>query len=336
MKRVTLKDLAKHLLLSTSTVSRALLNDKNIHWETKKKVLEAAKDLGYRRNSAATSLKYGQSKNIGFVVPEMVTPFSAKVLRGIQKELYPLGYRLIITECDEDPRRERENLLLLEEFNVDGIIINLCDENKNFDIYQQLLDQRIPLIFFDRTPNNALNVSKVLLDDFLYASAMMEHLVTTGRKKIVHIMGPATLRNSQQRARGYTAVMHKYGISDPELIIQSGGLDFIDGKKAIKSLRDKGIDFDAVFAFTDTLAIGAMNFLLENGIKIPEEVSVASFSGTELATMVFPQLSSVEPPLVQMGEVVARLMLEKIKDFDVESKEVLLEAKLKIRSSSNF
>ncbi|WP_111320030.1 LacI family DNA-binding transcriptional regulator [Algoriphagus chordae] len=336
MKRVTVKDLAKHLLLSTSTVSRALLNDKNIHWETKKKVLEAAKELGYRRNSAATSLKYGQSKNIGLVVPEMVTPFSAKVLRGIQEVLYPLGYRVIITECDEDPQRERENLLLLEEFNVDGIIINLCDETKNSDIYQQLLDQGIPLIFFDRMPNDSLNVSKVRLDNPLYATAMIEHLVATGRKKIVHIMGPPTLRSSGERAKGYIEVMKKHGIYDPSLLIEAGGLGFEDGKKAIKSLRETQVEFDAIFAFTDTLAIGAMNFLLEAGILIPEEVSVTSFSGTELATMVYPQLSSVEPPLVQMGEEAARLVLEKIKDFNAESRDVVVEAELKIRASSSF
>ncbi|WP_339755853.1 LacI family DNA-binding transcriptional regulator [Algoriphagus aquimarinus] len=336
MKRVTVKDLAKHLLLSTSTVSRALLNDKNIHWETKKKVLQAAKELGYRRNSAAASLKYGQSKNIGFVVPEMVTPFSSKVLRGIQEILYPLGYRVIITECDEDPLRERENLLLLEEFNVDGIIINLCDESKNHDVYQQLLDRGIPLVFFDRMPNDSLNVSKVLVDNFLYASAVTEHLFSKGRKRVAHIMGPPSLRNSQDRAKGYKEVMDKHGISDPALIIEAKGLGFEDGKNAVKTLMEKQIEFDAIFAFTDTLAIGAMNYLLEQGVKIPQEVSVASFSGTELSTMVYPQLSSVEPPLVQMGEEAARLMLEKIKNFDVACREILLDAELKIRSSSSF
>ncbi|PZX50443.1 LacI family transcriptional regulator [Algoriphagus ratkowskyi] len=336
MKRITVKDLAKHLLLSTSTVSRALLNDKNIHWETKKKVLAAAKELGYKRNSAAASLKYGQSKNIGFVVPEMVTPFSSKVLRGVQEVLYPLGYRVIVTVCDEDPQRERENLLLLEEFNVDGIIINLCDESKNHDIYQQLIDQGIPLVFFDRTPNESLNVSKVLIDNFFYASDMMEHLVDQGRKKIVHIMGPPSLRNSQDRAKGYEEVMDKHGIYDPALIIEVEGLGFEDGKKAIKTLMDQKIDFDGIFAFTDTLAIGAMNYLLENGVKIPNEVSMGSFSGTELATMVYPQLSSVEPPLEQMGEEAARLILEKIKNSDIDCRDIFLKAELKIRSSSSL
>ncbi len=334
MKRVTVKDLAKHLLLSTSTVSRALLNDKNIHWETKKKVLEVAKELGYKRNSAAASLKYGQSKNIGFVVPEMVTPFSSKVLRGIQQVLYPLGYRVIITESDEDPQREKENLLLLEEFNVDGIIINLCDERQNHGVYQQLLKQGVPMVFFDRTPDDLLDVSKVLVNDALHASAIMEHLVSTGKKKIVHIMGPPTLRNSKERLAGYLTVMQKHGIYQEALVIEAEGLSFEDGRKAIEALMKKQLAFDAVFAFTDTLAIGAMNFLLESGVKIPEQISVASFSGTELATMIYPQLSSVEPPLIQMGKEAAYLILEKIKDFETDNRTVFLDAEIKIRSSS--
>ena len=147
MKRITIKDLAKYLLLSTSTVSRALLNDKNIHPDTKQKVLDAAEKLGYKPNPTALNLKYGQSKNIGLVVPEMITPFGAKVLRGIQNILYPLGYRIIITESDENPEIERKNLLLLEEFNVDGIIINLSHETHNQDLYQQIMDRGIPLVF---------------------------------------------------------------------------------------------------------------------------------------------------------------------------------------------
>jgi len=336
MKRITIKDLARHLLLSTSTVSRALVNDKHIHPETKAKVLDAALELGYKRNPAALNLKYGQSKNIGLVVPEMVTPFSSKVLRGIQHILYPLGYRIIITESDEDPVRERENLLLLEEFNVDGIIINLCDQMENQEIHQQLLDRGIPLVFFDRIPALALNAPKVRVYDLKHASIMVEHLIATGRKRIAHIKGPVNVRNSEERAAGYKQVMQKYGIFDPKLIIEAGGLSFDHGKKAVEVLFAKQIDFDGIFAFTDTLAIGAMNFLLEKQVKIPQDVSVSSFSGTELATMIFPQLTSVEPPLIKMGEVAATLILEKIADFNTENRVVFLDAELKLRSSTQY
>ncbi len=334
MKRITIKDLAKHLLLSTSTVSRALLNDKNIHPDTKQKVLDAAEQLGYRPNPVALSLKYGQSKNIGLVVPEMITPFSAKVLRGLQNILYPLGYRIIITESDENPEIERKNLLLLEEFNVDGIIINLCHETHNQDLYQQIIGRGIPLVFFDRIPGKSIDASKVIVNDRMKTSLMIEHLVDSGRKRIVHLMGPATIRNAAERATGYKQILNKYGIFDPDLMVKTAGATFEDGKKAISQLLDKKIEFDGVFAFTDTLAIGAMNCLLGQGIKIPEEVAIASFSGTELATVVYPPLTSVEQPLFQMGETAAGLILEKIKDSNAASRTVVMEADLIYRAST--
>lgn len=334
MKRITIKDLARHLLLSTSTVSRALVNDPHIHPETKAKVLAAAGELGYKPNPAALNLKYGQSKNIGLVVPEMVTPFSSKVLRGIQNILYPLGYRIIITESDEDPLREQENLLLLEEFNVDGIIINVCDQLKNQELHQQLLDRGIPLVFFDRIPAASIDAPKVRVDDAKHASIMVEHLIATGKTRIAHLKGPASVFNAAERAAGYIATMQKYGLYDPALLVEAAGLSFAHGRKAAERLLADQISFDGIFAFTDTLAIGAMNYLLEKQVLIPQQVSVSSFSGTELATMIYPQLSSVEPPLVKMGEVAASLILEKIANIEAPNSVIFLDAALKVRSST--
>ncbi|MCL1679963.1 LacI family transcriptional regulator [Elizabethkingia miricola] len=334
MKRITIKDLSKHLSISKSTISRALMNDKNVHPETREKILAAAQELGYKPNPAALNLRYGQSKSIGFVVPEMTTPFSSKVLRGIQNILYPLGYRVIITQSDENPLIERKNLLLLEEFNVDGIIINPCHENYNKDIYQQIIERGTPVVFFDRIPDNSLDASKVMVNDQLKASLMTEHLVSTGRKRIVHITGPDTIRNAAERISGYKRILTKYNIFDPELLIKPEGMMFEHGRNAAKQLLDREIEFDSIFAFTDTLAIGAMNYLLEQGMKIPDDVAVASFSGTELATIVYPQLTSVEQPLTEMGEVAAGLILERIKDNSALSRTVMMDAELVYRAST--
>lgn len=334
MKRVTIKDLSKFLSLSTSTISRALLNDKNINPETQKRVLEAAEKLGYKPNPAAISLKYGQSKNIGLVVPEMITPFSSKVLQGIQEVLYPLGYRVIITQSDENPLIERKNLQLLEEFNVEGIIINLSHETYNEDIYKNIIERGTPIVFFDRIPSKSLDVSKVIVDDHIKASLVVEHLINTGKRKIAHIMGPSTIRNVIERANGYKRILEKHQIFNQDLIIQTEGMMFEDGKNAIKKLFDKNVEFDSIFAFSDTLAIGAMNYLHEKGIRIPEEVSVASFSGTELATIVHPQLTSVEQPLVKMGEAAAKLILDKIKDISTPSTTIVMDTDLVYRAST--
>lgn len=334
MKRVTIKDLSKYLSLSTSTISRALVNDKNIHPETKQKVLEMAEKMGYKPNPTALNLKYGQSKSIGFVVPEMTTPFSAKVLKGIQSILYPLGYRIIIMQSDENPEIERKNLLMLEEFNVDGIIINLCHETYNMDLYQQIMGRGTALVFFDRIPAKSLEASKVMVNDHIKASLMVEHLIATGRRRIVHIKGPSSIRNAAERALGYERILTKHGIFDPELLIKTDGATFEHGRNVAQQLLSKNIKFDSIFAFTDTLAIGAMNYLLEQGINIPQQVSIASFSGTELATIVHPQLSSVEQPLTKMGETAAHMMLDKIKNNTGECQTVVMDAELIYRAST--
>ncbi len=334
MKRITIKDLSKFLSLSTSTVSRALLHDKNVNDETRKRVLDAAEKMGYKPNLTALSLQSGQSKTIGFVVPEMITPFSAKVLKGIQNILYPLGYRIIITQSDEDPLIERKNLQLLEEFNVDAIIINLCHETYNNDIYQHIMGQGTPLVFFDRLPHKSLDVSKVIVNDYIKASLMVEYLIKTGRKRIVHIMGPATIRNVTERMNGYKRILMKYNLFDENLIIQANGMTVQHGKDIIQQLLNKNIEFDSIFAFSDTLAMGVMNYLLEQKIRIPEDVAVASFSGTELSSMVYPQLTSVEQPLEKMGEKAAELALEKIEDSSAPSRSVLMDAELVYRAST--
>ncbi|AZA77290.1 LacI family transcriptional regulator [Chryseobacterium sp. G0186] len=334
MKRITIKDLSKFLSLSTSTISRALLNDKNVNEETRKRVLDAAHTLGYKPNLTALSLQSGHSKTIGVVVPEMITPFSARVLKGIQNILYPIGYRIIITQSDEDPMIERKNLQLLEEFNVDAIIINLCHETQNNDVYQSIMDLGIPLVFFDRIPHKSLDVSKVIVNDYITASLMVEYLIKTGRKRIVHIMGPSTIRNVTERMNGYKRILMKYNIFDENLIIQTNGMTFQDGKDTIKQLLNRNIEFDSIFAFSDTLAMGAMHYLLEQKIRIPEDVAIASFSGTELSSMVYPQLTSVQQPLEKMGEIAAELALEKIKDNSMPSRSIMLDAELVYRAST--
>ncbi len=335
MKPITLKDLSKYLSLSTSTISRALLHDKNINAATKKRVLEAAESLGYKPNTTALNLRYGKTKCIGFVVPEMVTPFSASVLKGVQRFLNETGYKVIILESDENPQNERENLLLLEQFNVDGIILNLCHETYNEHLYEQIMERGTPIVFFDRIPGKSLNVSKVIVNDHIQASLMVEHLISNGNNRIAHLMGPATVRNATERAMGYQRILFKHGIFDPALMIQTDGTTFEHGKRAVMELLKKEIAFDSIFAFTDTLAIGAMNYLLEQNIRVPDAVSICSFSGTALSSSVFPPISSVEQPLQEMGVAAAQLVMEQIIDRDSERKTIILDAKINYRGSTN-
>lgn len=333
MKHVTIKDIAQHLSLSVSTVSRALVDDKNIRRETKEKVLEAAQKLGYKPNPVATNLRYGRTNTVGVIVPEMVTPFASQVINGIQSTLYAKGLKVIIAESNEDPKQEKENLLMMERFMVDGIIVCLCSYKENKEEYKRLLQAEMPMVFFDRIPHG-MEVSQVIVDDYLKAFFLVEHLIRSGRKRIVHLQGPDDVYNSIERARGYKDALSKFRLPIEEGMLIKAGLGFKDGARAADLLVERGMPFDAVFAFTDTLAIGAMNRLRELNKKIPEEVAVASFSGTVLSTIVNPQLTTVEPPLVQMGKTAAQLILEKIKDPSSPNRSVVLDAEIRLRAST--
>lgn len=333
MKHVTIKDIARYLSLSVSTVSRALVDDKNIRKETKEKVLETAQKLGYKPNPVATNLKYGHTNTVGVIVPEMVTPFASRVISGIQDVLYANGIKVIIAESNENPATEKENLLLMERFMVDGIIISLCSYKTNQEEYLRLQKAEMPMVFYDRIPYG-LDVPQVMVDDYMKSFFLIERLIRSGRRHIVHLLGPDDVYNSHERARGYKDALKKFNITFDERLVIQTGLTFEDGKKAADRLAERHLSFDAIFAFTDTLAIGAMNRLRELGRKIPEEVAVASFSGTELSTIVYPQLTTVEPPLFQMGKTAAELILEKIKNPQSPNRTVVLDADIKMRAST--
>ncbi|MFI3258530.1 MAG: LacI family DNA-binding transcriptional regulator [Rikenellaceae bacterium] len=334
MKRVTIKDIAEHLTISVSTVSRALTDDKNIRQETKDRVVEAAEKLGYRPNPVATNLKYGRTNTVGVIVPEMITPFAAQVIGGIQEVLFEQGIKVVIAESEESWEIERENIKTMERFMVDGVIASICDYKRNREAYLELEKSGMAVVFFDRIPHQ-MEVSQVVVDDYIKSFFLTEHLIRSGRKRIVHLHGPDHIYNSTQRAKGYRDALKKFDIAvESSLVVHSNGMSFEDGAEAAEMLLNLGVGFDAIFAFTDTLGIGAMNYLRDNGVMIPSEVAVASFSGTVLSTVVHPQLTTIEPPLAKIGREAAHLVVEKIKRPDSPTRYVVMDASIELRAST--
>lgn len=332
-KRATIKDVAKHLGFSVSTVSRALNDNENIKKETRELILETARVLNYRSNPIGLSLRHGVTSTIGVLVPEMTTPFAAEVILGIQETLNKKDYKVIIAQSNEDPEKEKENLLLMENFMVDGVIICPCDYKINKSEYLRLHDHGVPIVFYDRIPFG-MEVPNVVVDDYRESFFMVEHLIRSGRKRILYIQGPSYIYNTVERARGYKDALKKFGISFDESLIIRAGVTFDDGRFAAERLLKSNISFDAIFTFTETLALGAMNYLKYNRIQIPAEVAVASFSGTALSTVVYPQLTSVEQPKKMMGETAANLILEKIANPAIPNKKIVLSSEIKLRTST--
>lgn len=332
--RVTIKDIAKYVDLSVSTVSRALSDHKNIKKETKERVLEAAHALNYKSNPIGSSLRSGVTKTIGVLVPEMITPFAAQVVYGIQDTLKKEKYKVIIAQSDEDPQKEKENLLLMENFMVDGIIICPSNYIVNKEEYVRLQTNRVPIVFYDRIPHG-LDVSSVVVDDYHESFFMVEHLIRSGRNKIAHIQGPSYIYNSIERAKGYKDALKKFRVAYDESLVVQTGMTIDDGRKAAELLLERGIVFDAVFSFTETLALGAMNFLKQQNVRIPEEVAIATFSGTVLSTVVHPQLTSVEQPLRLMGQRAADLILKKITDPTMPNQKIVLGSDIHLRGTTD-
>ena len=333
MKHVTIKDIARELCISVSTVSRALTDDKNIRRETREAVLREAERLGYRRNPVAMNLKMGRTNTIGVIVPEMHTPYASQVVAGIQSVLYKNNQKVMIAESDEDPNRERESLQMMEEFMVDGLIVSMCSHKHNLETYRRLAAAGMAIVFYDRIPHGLDDMPQVMIDDNNDSYFMAEHLVRLGRRRIAYLCGPDDVYNAAERARGYREAMEKFGVYDPQLVVKTG-MTFADGAAAVDDIVSRGLEFDAVYAFTDTLAIGAMNRLREIGRRIPEDVAVAGFSGTELSTIVYPKLTTVEPPLEEMGRRAAELVLEKVGNPDAENRRIVLRTEMKCRAST--
>lgn len=331
-KHVTIKDIARSLCISVSTVSRALTDDKNIRKETRDMVVEEAKRLGYKRNPVAMNLKMGRTNTIGVIVPEMHTPYASQVIGGIQEILYKKNQKVMIAESDENPDRELENLKMMEQFMVDGLIVSLCSYRKNIEMYQQLEEAGMAVVFYDRIPYG-MDVSQVLVEDNVDSYFMVEHLIRLGRMRIAYIQGPDDIYNAYQRGLGYRETMEKFRLFDPSLIVKTG-MTFKDGADAIDRLIYNKVDFDSVFAFTDTLAIGAQNRLRALGKRVPEDIFVASFSGTELSTIVSPRITTMEPPLEEMGRKAAELVMEKINNPETENKMIVLKTAMRCREST--
>ena len=165
MKHVTIKDIARSLCISVSTVSRALTDDKNIRRETREAVLREAERLGYRRNPVAMNLKMGRTNTIGVIVPEMHTPYASQVVAGIQSVLYKNNQKVMIAESDENPNRERESLQMMEEFMVDGLIVSICSYKHNVETYRRLAKEGVAIVFYDRIPHGMDDMPQVMVDD---------------------------------------------------------------------------------------------------------------------------------------------------------------------------
>jgi len=333
--QVTIKDIAKTLGISASTVSRALKDHPDISPKTKQMVQAFAEKVNYRPNALALNLRRSKTNTIGIILPEIVHHFFSSVLSGIDKVAYSAGYNVMICQSNEDFKREVSDAQALLDNRVDGILMSLSKTTYELDHIRNIIDQGIPVVFFDRAPEE-IKADKVLIDDFVGAKIATHHLMSIGCKKILHLAGPQHLAIGQRRKDGYKEALNENGIElNPNYVIKCDTRDdvFANAGKILQMANE----IDGIFAVNDSTAIAVMQVLMKNDIKVPDHIAVIGFGDGPNATIAYPPLSTVEQKGSEMGKEAIQLLINQIENEESEHtpQTKILTPVLRIRESTN-
>ncbi len=337
--QITIKDIARELGISPSTVSRALKDHPDISVATKKAVNELAEKLNYQPNTVALNLRQRKTNTIGVIIPEIVHFFFSTVISGIEDVAYEAGYNVILAQSNESVEREKSDIKALFNSRVDGLLLSISRETTNFDHIESIISKGLPIVFYDRMYTNP-NTSKVIVDDYIGAKEAVLHLIQQGFKRIAHLEAAPGLQIAVDRKRGYVDALKENNMPVKEnMIIECPNGSLEDGKKATKKLLALPSPPDAIFANNDLLAMGAMLSIKEKGLKIPEDVALMGFSNWFFSQLLDPPLSSVDQPGFEMGQEAARLLIRQIEmidkdQFDIQPETKILKTRLIIRESS--
>ena len=335
-KAATIKDIAKAIGVSVSTVSRALQDKPEISDETKTLVRETASKMNYRPNTMAVALKTRKSYSIGVVVPQIVSFFYATVVQGIEQVANELGYQVFVSSSNEDMIKEMQNVYGFLDHRVDGMIVSLSKATDEFTHIHRIEENNVPLVLFDRT-SKEINVPKVVANDADAAYMAVSHLIERGAKRVALITGPEHMLIGRNRFRGYRAALTNHGLPIDNRMIVRCNLTVDDSREAVLKLFDMKNPPDAIFGINDEVAIGALYAVKEKGLKIPEDVAIVGFSNSRRSSYIEPTLSTLDQNPMKIGVLAAKLLFDQIQgkpDFS-ENKEVIVPATLIVRASSN-
>ncbi|WEK37686.1 MAG: LacI family DNA-binding transcriptional regulator [Candidatus Pseudobacter hemicellulosilyticus] len=333
--QITILDIARELHISKSTVSRALTGHPSVHPETRQKVLELAGQLDYQRNMLAISLITHKTNTIGIIVPEFNSSYFPQAIIGAQEVATKAGYNLVICQSDETYETEVANTKVMLASQVDGLLVSVTRETKNFDHFKVFQRKGIPLVFFNRVCDE-MEVPKVIVDDYYGAFLATEHLISRGYKRIAHLGGPLSLKISEKRLNGYFAALKKYKLEIDEELIINYDLDTTKARIYVNHLLNLDNPPDAIFAVNDPTAIETMQVIKKRGLRIPADVAVVGFSNDYASSLVSPSLTTIAQPVREIGMTAAQQVLDLIKKDNADWKPIIkvLKTELLVRESS--
>jgi LacI family transcriptional regulator len=331
---VTLRDVARAAGVHPATASRALNPETRalVSESTAQRVGEVAERLGYRPNPIARGLKTNRSYTIGVLVPDLMNPLFAAIVRGIEAVLDVAGYTPLITNTDNDPERERIDFQAMRMRQVDGFIT--ATAHRDHRLITESVGQDATVVLVNRRVDDS-SLPAVSADDVAGARLAVEHLAGIGHRRIAHLAGPLELSTGYQRHEGFITAMQALGReADPRLIVVGDSFTEASGARTCRELVQRNAPFTAIVAGNDLMALGCYDALAEHGLSCPGDVSVVGFNDMPFAARFNPPLTTVRIPHYEMGSKSADLLLEMLQDPDAPPRQVLLQPELVARGSS--
>jgi len=330
----TMKRIASELGVSITTVSKVLNNRQDIGHATRARVLAKVAELGYQPNAVARSLTLRRTHTLGVVIPDLMHSFFVEIVAGLETVASAQGYGLLLCSSNEDPAKERAEIDMLRQRQVDGIILASVNASGNTDLLQRLGPLGIGLVMIDRDDHPAVKCDRVVTDDVAVGRLAASHLVEQGRQAIAHIMGPPIV-HAKRRADGYKAALKKLGVrTRAEWIVRGGFMD-ADGYRAMTKLLALTPRIDAVFAANDPSAIGAMKAIWDAGLRIPEDIAIVGAGDIALGDLLRVPLTTVSWSRDEQGKQAAKLLLDRIGPEPSDRfRSVVIPPRLIVRRSS--
>lgn len=334
-ERATIHDIAEKLNITASTVSRALRGHPRISAETKKAVLKVAQKLNYQPNHIAAALRNGRSNIIGIIVPTADRSFFSSVIRGIEEIANASHYNVMICQTYDNYKKEVATVEALLNARVDGIIASHGKETADFSHFLKAKERGIPVILFDRS-NDDLEVSQVVIDDYLGAYKATEHLIQQDCKRIAHFTNTLNISIYKERLRGYHDALINNGLKFDESMVVSSNLQAEDGRTSMLQLLKLKEIPDGIFSASALSIAGAMQVLKERNIKVPDQVALVGFSNESFMLFTEPPLTAVDQHSMRMGNAAAEIFLEEMSSDRLKfiPQKIVLKPELIIRQSS--
>lgn len=334
--KITIRELAKRMGLSVSTISRALSDHHSIGKKTKEEVRKTAKELGYFPNSIASKLRQNKTNSIGVIVPRIDVYFHSLVISGIEEIAYKAGYSVTIYQSKDSLEREMAITNTLQQNMASGVIACIGLETDNCDHFSKFNVFNVPVVFYDRVPT-AFPASKVTIDDYEAAFKATEHLIEIGCKNIAHIAGSQKTNIFKRRVEGYKAALTKHGLKIVKnLICYTNSLSYEEGVACAKKLLSQKNVPDGIFCANDYTAISAIQVFTKAKYLIPQQLAVVGFSNYPVSSIIEPTLTTIDDRAFEMGQTVAKMLIRQIEEKDqlIASESILIKTDLLLRDST--